>query len=363
MKILHLLTLAAVTLSAGVGASAQPKAKWLDTTHSFGAFDEDLGNVTTYFKVVNTGDKPLNILSVRASCGCTSPSYSRKPVAPGDTGQVAVTYNPAGRPGKFDKKVKVETNADPAVTTLTIKGVVIGDRQTLRAHYPVEVGFLKLKNTVVQFGEVTKGRTKTAFLDGYNQSSDTIHPSISGLPPYIVADIAPRAVPPGEQVTFTLFFDSSKAKDQWGLSTSQATISPDPLSSLVKEVSLVAIVNEDFSKLTPQQREKAPKAAYSTSSIDLGRIQRGKVAHAELTVDNYGKSTLIIRRASCPEDYVKVKCGKEKINPGSQAKITVTVDTGKMPADAGLVNSRLSVITNDPSRPSSPIRIVGELTD
>lgn len=88
MKILHLLTLAAVTLSAGAGASAQPKAKWLDTTHSFGAFDEDLGNVTTYFKVVNTGDKPLNILSVRASCGCTSPSYSRKPVAPGDTGQV-----------------------------------------------------------------------------------------------------------------------------------------------------------------------------------------------------------------------------------------------------------------------------------
>ena len=32
--------------------------------------------------------------------------------------RVAVTYNPAGRPGKFDKKVKVETNADPAAPPL-----------------------------------------------------------------------------------------------------------------------------------------------------------------------------------------------------------------------------------------------------
>lgn len=64
-----------------------------------------------------------------------------------------------------------------------------------------------------------------------------------------------------------------------------------------------------------------------------------------------------------PGRFCESEVRQGKINPGSQAKITVTVDTGKMPADAGLVNSRLSVITNDPSRPSSPIRIVGELTD
>ena len=362
MKILRLLTLAAI-LTSGATLLAQPKAQWLSTTHSFGAFDEDLGSVTTYFKVVNTGDKPLSILSVRASCGCTSPTYSHKPVAPGDTGQVAVTYNPAGRPGKFDKKVKVETNADPSMTTLTIKGVVIGDRQTLRAHYPVDLGMLKLKNTVVQFGEVTKGRTKTAFLDGYNQSPDTIRPSVSDLPPYVMADIAPRAVPPGEQVTFTFFYDSSKAKDQWGLSTSEVMLSPDPLSSQIKPVSLIAIVNEDFSKLTPAQREKAPKAAYSTAMIDLGRVKRGTVARAELLIDNFGKSPLILRRISCPEPYIKVKCNKEKINPGAQAKVTVTVDTAALPEGTSIVNTRLTAITNDPARPSSPIRIVAELTD
>lgn len=352
---------AGLLIASTATALAQPKAQWLSTTHDFGAFDEDLGSVTTYFKVVNTGDKPLSILNVRASCGCTSPTYSHKPVASGDTGQVAVTYNPAGRPGKFDKKVRVETNADPSTATLTIRGVVIGDRQTLRAHYPVDLGVLKLKNTVVQFGEVTKGRTKTAFLDGYNQSKDTIRPSVSGLPPYVIVDVAPRAVPPGEQVTFTFFYDTSKAKDQWGLSTSEVMLSPDPTSSQIKPVSLVAIVNEDFSKLTPAQREKAPKAAYSTASIDLGRVKRGTVANAQLIIDNFGKENLLIRKISCPEEYVTVKTNKEKIGNGSQAKVSVTVDTREIKGD--IINTRLTVVTNDPSRPSAPIRIVGELTD
>ena len=360
MKFSHIMA-AGLLIASTATALAQPKAQWLSTTHDFGAFDEDLGSVTTYFKVVNTGDKPLSILNVRASCGCTSPTYSHKPVASGDTGQVAVTYNPAGRPGKFDKKVRVETNADPSTATLTIRGVVIGDRQTLRAHYPVDLGVLKLKNTVVQFGEVTKGRTKTAFLDGYNQSKDTIRPSVSGLPPYVIVDVAPRAVPPGEQVTFTFFYDTSKAKDQWGLSTSEVMLSPDPTSSQIKPVSLVAIVNEDFSKLTPAQREKAPKAAYSTASIDLGRVKRGTVANAQLIIDNFGKENLLIRKISCPEEYVTVKTNKEKIGNGSQAKVSVTVDTREIKGD--IINTRLTVVTNDPSRPSAPIRIVGELTD
>jgi hypothetical protein len=342
-------------------ATAQPQAQWLSTTHSFGAFDEDLGKVTTYFKVVNVGDKPLSLLSVRASCGCTTPTYSNKPIAPGDTGQVVVTYNPAGRPGKFDKKVKVETNASSVATVLTIKGVVIGDKHTLRSHYTVDLGVLKLKNSIVQVGEVTKGRVKTAFLDGYNQSSDTIRPTVSGLPEYVLVDVAPHAVPPGEQVTFTFFYDSSKAKNQWGLTNTEFYVKPDTKSTGVTPLSMVAIVNEDFSNLTSQQLEKAPKAAYSTASIDLGRIARGNTVKGELLINNYGKESLIIRRIVCLDDNIKVKCSKEKVSSGSQAKVTVSVDTSALPDS--IVNSRITVITNDPARPSVPIRIVGELTD
>lgn len=361
MKLFRTILSAALIIFGANIATAQPQAQWLSTTHSFGAFDEDLGKVTTYFKVVNVGNKPLSLLSVRASCGCTTPTYSNKPIAPGDTGQVVVTYNPAGRPGKFDKKIKVETNSSGVPMVLTIKGVVIGDKHTLRSHYPVDLGVLKLKNSIVQVGEVTKGHVKTAFLDGYNQSSDTISPIVSGLPKYVLVDITPRQVPPGEQVTFSFFYDTSKAKDQWGLTNTEFYIKPDTKSTGITPLSMVAIVNEDFSNLTSEQLEKAPKAAYSTASIDLGRINRGTVAKGELLINNFGKEPLIIRRIVYLDDNIKLKCSKEKVSTGSQAKVTVSVDTSALPDS--MVNSRITVITNDPARPSVPIRIVGELTD
>lgn len=361
MKLHSLLANVAIMLACTSAWAGSPAVNWISTTHDFGAFDEDLGPVTTYFKGINTGDAPLMIMGVRASCGCTSPVYSKKPVQPGDTATVAVTYNPAGRPGKFDKTVKVETNATKAPVVLHIRGTVIGDRQTLRAHYPVDLGVLKLRNTVVQIGDVTKGRTKTAFLDGYNQSADTIRPTLLGLPPYIAADVAPTAVPPGQQVTFTVFYDTSRAKELWGLNTTDIKVKPDTKSDTTGTVSVVAIVNEDFSQLTSEQLAKAPSAAYSSPMIDLGRVKRGSKVDGSVTIENFGDNALLLRRVSCPDDFVTIHKYKDKVGRGAKAVINITVDTRDIRGNA--INSRLTIVTNDPKRPSVPIRIVGELLD
>ncbi|MCM1504725.1 MAG: DUF1573 domain-containing protein [Muribaculum sp.] len=346
-------------LCCAIAVSAQPKAEWLQKVHDFGAFDEDMGPVTSTFQLVNTGTEPLVIMAARATCGCTVPSYTHDPIAPGDTAIVEVTYNPAGRPGKFDKRVKIETNTLPAQSVITIKGVVIGATKTLRAHYPVEVGKLKIRNTALPFGEITKGRTKTAFLDGYNQSNDTIRPRVEGLPEYIDVNIAPKEVPPGEQLTFTFFFNSAKAPD-WGLTTANAVIYGDTGETSNQSISLIGIVNEDFSNLTEKQRENAPRIAVSESAIDLGRIERGLKHIAEISIDNYGKDPLIIRKISCADPEISFKLNKEKVKHGANARLTVTVDTSKVPEDVSIINSKLIIITNDPQRPQSSVRIVGE---
>ncbi len=338
---------------------AQPKAEWLQKVHDFGAFDEDMGPVTSTFQLVNTGTEPLVIMAARATCGCTVPSYTHEPIAPGDTAVVEVTYNPAGRPGKFDKRVKIETNTLPAQSVITIKGVVIGATKTLRAQYPIEVGKLKIRNTALPFGEITKGRTKTAFLDGYNQSNDTIRPRVEGLPEFIDVNIAPKEVPPGEQLTFTFFFNSAKATD-WGLTTSDAVIVGNAGESDTYPISLIAIVNEDFSNLTEKQKENAPRIAVSESTIDLGRITPGLKHVAEISIDNYGKDPLIIRKISCADPEISFKLNKDKIKHGSNARLTVTIDTSKVPEDTSIINSKLIIITNDPQRPQSSVRIVGE---
>lgn len=89
-----------------LGLSAE--IKWMEVDHNFGAFNEDDGNVTCTFKMINLGPEPIAITAARATCGCTTPKYSRSTIMPGDTADISVSYNPTGRPGNFEKKVYVD---------------------------------------------------------------------------------------------------------------------------------------------------------------------------------------------------------------------------------------------------------------
>jgi hypothetical protein len=79
------------------------------------------------FRFTNTGDEPLIITGVRASCGCTAPRYTADPVLPGESGVITVQYDNS-RQGNFAKTVTVTTNANPQSVTLTIRGNVVRDQ-------------------------------------------------------------------------------------------------------------------------------------------------------------------------------------------------------------------------------------------
>ena len=96
------------------------------TTHDFGYIQEKNGPVAYDFNFENTGDAPLIIVSANASCGCTKPSYPKKPIAPGESGIIKVTFKPKHRPGAFNKVVTVNTNANSK--HLRIKGNVIPEQ-------------------------------------------------------------------------------------------------------------------------------------------------------------------------------------------------------------------------------------------
>lgn len=75
------------------------------------------------FKFTNTGSEPALIMNARGSCGCTVPSYSKAPVAPGETGEIKVRYD-THRVGPFRKRVTLTTNVPGEPIILTIKGKV-----------------------------------------------------------------------------------------------------------------------------------------------------------------------------------------------------------------------------------------------
>ena len=75
------------------------------------------------FIFTNNGTEPLIIKNAKGSCGCTVPTWSREPIAPGATSEIGVKYA-TNRVGKFTKTITLTTNADKKPVILTIKGEV-----------------------------------------------------------------------------------------------------------------------------------------------------------------------------------------------------------------------------------------------
>ena len=123
MKRIFLFTIAA--LLCQLAMMAQPKAEFKEVTYDFGTIKESKGAVKHTFEFKNTGDKPLIIIDAVASCGCTRPSFTAKPIKPGKKGKVEVTFSPAGRRGTFRKTIKVRTNCPDKVSSLVITGTII----------------------------------------------------------------------------------------------------------------------------------------------------------------------------------------------------------------------------------------------
>lgn len=113
---------------AALGAAAKGKAQitFDSTAHDFGTIKENGGKVSAVYSFTNTGDEPLTIITVtNGGCGCTKPDFPKAPIAPGQKGEIKITFQPRGRKGEFNRSVKVKTNAGAGRKTLTFNGVIV----------------------------------------------------------------------------------------------------------------------------------------------------------------------------------------------------------------------------------------------
>lgn len=104
------LSVLALGLLFSMAAMSQAVITFEKTSHDFGKIEKG-GEATYDFKFTNTGDSALIITGVRTTCGCTSPTWTRTPVEPGQTGIINVKYLTTSRPGRFNKNVTVNSNS------------------------------------------------------------------------------------------------------------------------------------------------------------------------------------------------------------------------------------------------------------
>lgn len=110
--------------------NVQPTDPSMAGAFEFGAMEHDFGTIAEgeviehVFNFKNTGQAPLVISNIQASCGCTSPDWTKTPIKPGEEGFVKVVFNSAGKSGVQSPTVTIQANTSPNVTRLRLKGTV-----------------------------------------------------------------------------------------------------------------------------------------------------------------------------------------------------------------------------------------------
>jgi hypothetical protein len=99
-----------------------PKINFEKEVIDYGTIEKGANGVRN-FEFTNTGKEPLIITKAKGSCGCTVPSWPKKPIAPGEKAKIKVKYD-TKRVGPINKSVTVHSNAATPVKVLRIKGKV-----------------------------------------------------------------------------------------------------------------------------------------------------------------------------------------------------------------------------------------------
>jgi len=321
--------------------------------HNFGTFKEELGVQTVSFNFKNDGAVPLILNNVQASCGCTTPEWTREPVAPGAKGVIKVSYNPQNRPGVFNKTIRVSSNADNADVVLTILGEVTPRARTIEEDYPNEIGPLRAKTNHVAFTSIKENEIKKDSTEIVNNSDQPVQLSFKTPPPHLSAVFKPAKLAPKQKGYLVVTFDANKIK-AYGFVNHRIYLNIDGQDDYRNSIAVSTTLEEDFSKLSAEDLNNAPVVSYDSDSFDFGDIKPNTKNEHVFNLKNAGKKDLIIRDVKSSCGCTAVSPTKNVVSSNESVPLKVVFDsTGK----SGRQNKTITVITNDPKNPTTILRI------
>lgn len=329
-----------------------------ETVHDFGNVDENGGPAEFEFTFTNNSGRPITIISVSASCGCTTPGWTKESVDPGKKGFVKASFNPKGRPGFFDKTLAVNTNLNGPPTVLRIRGNVTNEQiDSDVSRLTASNGVLKMRAPEINFGKVFINRPAvtqevTLFNSGTKPVSvDSIH-----APAYIKVDVR-DSIGAGQQTVMRVTYNAA-LKNQYGFGSDRIELITNDETKPRKSFPVFATVEEYFAPLTDEDADKVPVLSLEAGTVDFGAINFGSTVARSIKLRNTGKKELVIRfvQSNCP--CVVVTMDKDRAKPGQEVKVTLSwTSEGKR----GLQNKAITIYSTDPSSPVQRVALTANV--
>lgn len=325
----------------------------------FGTIREENGPVSHSFEAVNRSDHPEVILEVSASCGCTKPEFSRRPILPGETASVSVSFNPAGQSGTIDRTLVVYGAGNTPVARLRITGRVEPRARTIAERYPIAVGQgIRLTNNYLPFDRLPHGRTTAAAI-GIANDSDTPHEIrlIEEQQSRLLTVEAPQLLQPGEEAEIRMTYRIPADCDRYGTAADLLRIAVDGHRSDVRLTLRCIVVDAPQAAGSP-----APQVRISDGAIRLGDLKRTKGPRSgPFKLGNDGTGVLTVRAVELPE---RVSCSLRtgmQIAPGETLSAEAGIDPSRR--EFGIASERILIVTDDPKRPVLRLRVTANIID
>lgn len=202
------LLLAGIAMLSALAPTAYARIsgtlEFFPSSVDFGIIREEDGKVKRKVKAVNVSTDTTFIISARTSCGCSAVEYSEDLLAPGDTTEVTLTYDPVNRPGKFLKTARFFTGKERIGNSIKLSGNVIPSRSNLDKSYPDQAGQLRLSSKLVNVGEMSIKDARPLFVGIYNDSDRRIILSAETDGDPLEAVITPDTIEPFGVATLSL---------------------------------------------------------------------------------------------------------------------------------------------------------------
>jgi hypothetical protein len=327
-------TLGSLAIMLFVFSANAQKLEFDELVHDFGTIKEELGTVTHAFKFTNTGDKPLVIVKVKPSCGCTTSGWTKEPVQPGETGEVLATYKTSS--GVFNQSLTVTASGLPDAI-LYIKGNVTKKPENLMETYPQTFGDLRSKNKRdFSFAQISSQQsTPSQTIEIANAGDEVVNLTFENVPEYINVNAVPVSLNPRQKGQITVSVNGEKRKT-FGYNKDEITVKTGKSSEMF---SITSIVAEKI-----EQPEKFPVIEIPQSDIDLGKLTVNK-ASKTIELKNLGNADLVIKSFSTDNDAFRVFLKKElKIKSGK----TGTIKLSAQNLQKGNNTAQIYLSTNDP---------------
>lgn len=334
---------------------AQQNVQFEHVTWDFGEIAEDGGKVSHTFIYKNIGKEPVSLLRAVANCGCTTPTFSRQPIAPGAKGEVEVVYDPMYRPGVFSKNITVKTSAGEDIT-LVVEGKTLPRKKSIEEQYPFVIGSgVRFSSNFHAFAYVGRGESVEESIEWVNTSAKDVRLEFVPLQSSGLFTIeAPKVLQAGQSGVLKMRYVIPRNSPIYGTLDDVVKIVVDGVASHVKlSANVIAVdrydrMEEDLTLPQMEMSKKIVKFAevkYPLSASDDSIVLR-----------NEGGSDLIIRAVECPAHTLacSLKAG-DKIPAGGSLKVRFIFNSSQ--CDYGPYSERVRIITNDVVQPMQSLRV------